>query len=66
MNIIETKNLTRRFGRTEAVQGLDLAVPAGSVFALLGANGAGKTTAIKMLMNLLPPTGGALLSTPPG
>ena len=59
MNIIETKNLTRRFGRTEAVQGLDLAVPAGSVFALLGPNGAGKTTTLKMLMNLLPPTGGS-------
>jgi ABC-2 type transport system ATP-binding protein len=58
MNLIETHQLTRRFGRTVAVQGLDLAVPAGSVLALLGANGAGKSTAIKMLMNLLPPTGG--------
>ena len=58
MNIIETKNLTRRFGRTEAVHGLDLAVPAGSVFALLGPNGAGKTTTIKLLMNLLRPTAG--------
>ena len=58
MNIIETKNLTRRFGSTEAVHGLDLAVPTGSVFALLGPNGAGKTTTIKMLMNLLPPTAG--------
>jgi len=59
MNIIETKNLTRRFGRMEAVHGLDLAVPAGSVFALLGPNGAGKTTTIKMLMNLLTPTAGS-------
>src|SRR5471030_506309 len=59
MNIIETKNLTRRFGRTEAVHGLDLTVPTGSVCALLGPNGAGKTTTIKMLMNLLPPTAGA-------
>ena len=59
MNIIETKNLTRRFGRTEAVHGLDLVVPTGSVFALLGSNGAGKTTTIKMLMNLLTPTAGA-------
>jgi ABC-2 type transport system ATP-binding protein len=58
MNIIETKNLTRRFGRTEAVGGLDLAVPTGSVFALLGSNGAGKTTTIKMLVNLLRPTAG--------
>jgi len=59
MNIIETKHLTRRFGRTEAVHGLDLVVPTGSVFALLGSNGAGKTTTIKMLMNLLTPTAGA-------
>src|SRR4051812_39576805 len=58
MNIIETKNLTRRFGRAEGVHELNLVVPAGSVFALLGPNGAGKTTTIKMLMNLLRPTGG--------
>ncbi len=58
MNVIETNNLTRRFGRTEAVHGLTLSVPTGSVFALLGPNGAGKTTTIKLLMNLLRPTGG--------
>jgi ABC-2 type transport system ATP-binding protein len=58
MNIIETHNLTRRYGRTEAVHELNLAVPSGSVFALLGANGAGKTTTLKVLMNLLPPTAG--------
>ena len=59
MNIIETEKLTRRFGRHEAVQGLDLAVPQGSVCALLGANGAGKSTTIKLLMNLLRPTAGS-------
>jgi ABC-2 type transport system ATP-binding protein len=59
MNIIETQNLTRRFGRMEAVHGLDLVVPTGSIFALLGPNGAGKSTTIKMLMNLLQPTAGA-------
>ena len=58
MNIIETESLTHRYWRTEALRGLTLAVPAGSVFALLGANGAGKTTAIKVLMNLLRPTAG--------
>ena len=58
MNIIETANLSHRYWRTEAVQNLNLAVPAGSVFALLGPNGAGKTTTIKMLVNLLQPTGG--------
>ena len=58
MNIIETHNLTRRFGRTEAVHGLDLQVPSGSVCALLGPNGAGKSTTIRMLLNLLHPTSG--------
>ena len=59
MNIIETHDLTRRFGRTEAVHGLNLAVPEGSVFALLGPNGAGKTTTIKLLMGLLRATHGS-------
>jgi len=59
MNIIETTDLTRRFGRMEAVQGLTLAVPQGSVLALLGPNGAGKSTTIKLLMNLLEPTRGS-------
>jgi ABC-2 type transport system ATP-binding protein len=58
MNIIETTGLTRRYWRTEALRDLTLSVPTGSVFALLGANGAGKTTAIKVLMNLQPPTTG--------
>jgi len=59
MNIIETHQLTHRYGRTEAVHDLTLAVRAGSIFALLGPNGAGKTTTIKLLMNLLRPTGGS-------
>ncbi len=59
MNIIETTELTRRFGKMEAVHGLTLAVPQGSVFALLGPNGAGKSTTIKMLMNLIEPTSGS-------
>ena len=59
MNIIETTNLSRRYWRTEALRDLTLAVPTGSIFALLGSNGAGKTTAIKVLMNLLPPTFGS-------
>jgi ABC-2 type transport system ATP-binding protein len=58
MNIIETNRLSRRYWRTEALRDLSLAVPTGSVFALLGSNGAGKTTAIKVLMNLLEPSGG--------
>jgi ABC-2 type transport system ATP-binding protein len=58
MNVIETHNLVRRYGQTEAVHDLTLSVSAGSVFALLGPNGAGKTTTIKVLMNLLAPTAG--------
>lgn len=58
MSIIETHALSRRFGRTEAIHELTLAVPEGSVCALLGSNGAGKSTTIKLLMNLLHPTSG--------
>jgi ABC-2 type transport system ATP-binding protein len=55
---IETEGLARRFGRVDALDGLTLQVPAGSIFALLGPNGSGKTTTIKLLMNLLRPTRG--------
>jgi ABC-2 type transport system ATP-binding protein len=55
---IETVDLTRRFGRLEAVEALNLQVPIGSVFALVGPNGAGKTTTIKLLMKLIRPTHG--------
>lgn len=55
---IETQDLTRRFGRVDAVTDLTLQVPAGRIFALLGPNGAGKTTTIKLLMNLIRPKRG--------
>jgi ABC-2 type transport system ATP-binding protein len=58
MNVIETHQLSRRYGKADALHGLNLSVPAGSIFAFIGANGAGKTTTIKVLMNLLEPTGG--------
>ena len=61
MNAIETHGLTKRYGQKTAVDGLDLAVAQGELFALLGVNGAGKTTAIKMLCCLLQPTGGEAL-----
>jgi len=57
-NVIETQNLSRSFGRTQALAGVDLQVPEGAVYALVGANGAGKTTLIKVLMNIFPPTSG--------
>lgn len=61
MNAIETRSLTRRFGDLVAVNELNLTVPEGELFALLGVNGAGKTTAIRMLCGLLPPTSGDAL-----
>jgi ABC-2 type transport system ATP-binding protein len=55
---IETRNLGRKFGKFEAVKGVDLHVPKGTVFGLLGVNGAGKSTIIKMIMGHLRPTSG--------
>jgi ABC-2 type transport system ATP-binding protein len=57
-NSISTDHLDRRFGEIHAVVDLTLEVESGVVFGLLGANGAGKTTVIKMLTTLLPPTSG--------
>ena len=61
MHAIETQALTRRFGALTAVDGLNLTVEEGELFALLGVNGAGKTTAIRMLCGLLVPTSGDAL-----
>jgi ABC-2 type transport system ATP-binding protein len=57
-NVIETAGLRKRYGDFGALHGIDLAMPEGSVFALMGASGAGKTTAIKILLNLIEPTQG--------
>ena len=58
MNAIETKRLPKCFRSITAVDALELSVGSGEFFALLGQNGAGKTTAIRMLSGLLAPTGG--------
>ncbi len=55
---IHAKGLTKRFGAFTAVDGIGLDVTAGEIFGFLGANGAGKTTAIKMFIGLLKPTEG--------
>src|SRR6266540_3548725 len=55
---VETSSLTKVFGRTRAVDGVDLAVPRGAVYGFLGPNGAGKTTTIRILATLLRPDGG--------
>ena len=55
---IEVKDLTRKFGDFTAVDRISFTVSSGEVFGFLGANGAGKTTAMRMLIGLLQPTAG--------
>ena len=55
---VEATGLVKVFGKTRAVDGLDLRVPAGSVYGVLGPNGAGKTTTIRMLATLTRPDRG--------
>jgi ABC-2 type transport system ATP-binding protein len=58
--VIEIDRLVRRYGHTEAVDGLSLRVAPGRCYGFFGRNGAGKTTTIKCLLNLLQPTSGAV------
>lgn len=59
MVVIESQQLSKSYdGKTEALSGLDLSIPEGSVFALLGPNGSGKTTTVRLLTGILTPTGG--------
>ncbi|HSN13794.1 MAG TPA: ATP-binding cassette domain-containing protein, partial [Anaeromyxobacteraceae bacterium] len=55
---IHTRGLRKVFGGVVAVDGLDLDIPRGQILGLLGANGSGKTTTIRMLCGLLEPTAG--------
>lgn len=56
--MIRIENLTKKFGKVEAVSSLNLHIPKGELFGFLGPNGAGKTTTIKILSGLLKPTSG--------
>jgi ABC-2 type transport system ATP-binding protein len=58
-SVITTSNLGRRFGRIEALRGLDLEVPRGAVFGYLGRNGSGKSTTIRLLLGLIRPHSGS-------
>ena len=57
--MIETAGLTKYYGRTRGIDGLDLSVEAGEFFGFIGPNGAGKSTTIRTLLGLLRPTGGS-------
>jgi len=57
--VIEAAGLRKHYGEVEALRGLDLQVPAGSICGFLGRNGAGKTTALKVLLGMARPTRGA-------
>src|SRR5439155_4604631 len=57
--VIKTENLTKKFGDFVAVNEINFEVKAGEIFGFLGANGAGKTTAMRMLCGLLKPSSGA-------
>ena len=55
---VEATSLTKYFGAFKAVDGVDLAVPAGSIYGVLGPNGAGKTTSLRMMLGIIDPDAG--------
>ena len=61
MAILECRDLTKRYGKATALEGVNLTVEPGRVVGLLGPNGSGKTTLIKLANGLLTPTGGEIL-----
>lgn len=59
--ILQTQNLSKRFGRQRAVDGVNICVPRGGIYGLLGPNGAGKSTFLKMVCGMIRPTEGSVL-----
>jgi len=60
MNVVHAEKLVKRFGNFTAVAGIDFSVQSGEIFGFLGPNGSGKTTTIRMILGLLPPTDGMI------
>lgn len=60
MNLIEIKDLTKSYGKKEALKNISLTIEPGKIYGLLGPNGSGKTTLIKIINNLLTPTSGEI------
>ena len=61
MELLKCKNLTKNYGDKEVLKGINLTISSGKIIGLLGKNGTGKTTLIKLINGLLTPTSGELL-----
>ncbi len=61
MNALEVRNLSKSFGKLQAVKDVSFEIPEGAVFGLIGRNGAGKTTTIRMMMNIIGPDNGEVI-----
>lgn len=59
MSILSIENLSKNYGRVQALKGVTFSVPKGSVFGILGPNGSGKTTMLGIIMDILKPSGGS-------
>jgi ABC-2 type transport system ATP-binding protein len=60
MTVVEIENITKTFGEVRAVDGLSLNVPRGSIYGFIGPNGSGKTTTLRMVMNIFYPDSGSI------
>ena len=60
MNAIEIKNLTKNFGEKQALKGLNMTVPVGSIYGFIGENGSGKSTTEKIICGLILPSSGTV------
>ena len=61
MVLLECKDLSKKYGKKQALADVNLEIPSGRIVGLLGRNGSGKTTLIKLINNLLTPTTGEVL-----